>query len=550
MMVLVLFLCGQLCHTSQFIDIPTAPQYDVPGMFGASIAFSVPFSTDDPNPDDLNEPDPADFTATLRYGFGGRTEVSLSLYTLTTYSLSVAHLLARETKRSPAFFVGLDDITYNTHVSTIGRGDTVGFIEEKNYAIKNGGRPAELLSAFVAMQKKLGQYFNIVIGLGRGRFVGYGPRSHIFNTDFFVLGDDYKIEEHSPWAFGIFFGGSLRLPVGIELIAEMDGRDGNVGMKYHHRLGTLTLAIGKAEHFGSPAPYSPRFTAGVEMNNRAMLEKPDLGSIECVIRDGTTDEVLTGATVTIKETNRRYTAPEGTFFLELKPGTYTMTVSRTDYTEYLAKITVKPDVKSTLVFKLKKTQAALQREAAEQEREASIRTYLEQGKIYYAEDNLNEAEAAFKMVLSFAPGHEDAVKYLADVELRRTALITEYAQEARTRTQSKDYTGAIVYWQKVLDLDPNNSEARTELAAVQAQRATPAPKPKPKPKAPTQVTKKTTGQQLTELYNKGVSLFTQEKYDEALKIFKQVLALAPNHLEAQDYKGRTEARLKILRGGG
>jgi len=545
---LMLFLCGQLCHTSQFIDIPSAPQYDVPGMFGASIAFSVPFSTDDPIPDDLVEPDPADFTATLRYGFGGRTEVALSVYTLTTYSLSVAHLLARETERSPAFFAGLDDITYSTHVSTIGRGDTVGFIEEKNYTLVNGGRPAELLSAYVAMQKKLGQYFNIVIGLGRGRFVGYGPRSHVFNTDFFVLGEDYKTEEHSPWAFGVFFGGSIRFPVGVELIAEMDGRDGNVGMKYHHRLGTLTLAIGKAEHFWSPAPYSPRFTAGVEVNNRAMLEKPDMGSIECVVRDVTTDEILTDATVTIKETNRRYTAADGTFLLELNPGTYTMTVSRTDYTEYLAKITVKPNVKSTLVFKLKKTQAALQREAAEQDRDASIRNYMEQGKIYLSEDNLSEAEAAFEMVLSLAPGHEDAVKYLADVELRRTELITEYAQEARARTQRKDYTGAITYWQKVLDLDPENSEARTELAAVQTKPAAPAPKPKPK--APTQVTPKTAGQNIAELYNKGVSLFTQEKYDEALKIFKQVLALNPNHLEAQDYKGRTEARLKILRGGG
>lgn len=548
MLLLVVFLCGQLCHTSQFIDIPTAPQYDIPGMFGASITFSVPFSTEDPVPDDLDKADPADFTATVRYGLNGRTELSLSLYTLTTYSLSVAHLLARETERSPAFFVGLDDITYDTHVSTIGRGDEVGFIEEKNYALVNGGRPAELLSAYVAAQKNLGEYFNVVIGLGRGRFVGYGPRSHVFNTDFFVLGDDYTTKEHSPWAFGVFFGGSLCFPFGLEFIAEMDGRDGNVGIKYHHDLGTLTLAIGKAEHFWSPEPYSPRFTAGVEVHNRSMLEKPDLGSIECVIRDGTTDEILTGATISIQETNRRYRATNGTFLLELNPGTYTMTVSRTDYTEYVAKITVKSDVKSTLVFKLKKTLAAQQRAAAQQEQEAHIRNYMEQGKIYLAEDNLSEAQTAFEMVLSLAPGNEHAVKYLADLELRRTQLIAEYTQEARARTQRKDYTGAINSWQKVLDLDPENNEARTERAAVQAKLAAPAPKPKPK--APTQITKKPTGQDIEKLYNRGVSLFTQEKYDEALKVFKQLLALDPNHLQAQDYKDRTEARLKILRGGG
>jgi hypothetical protein len=52
------------------------------------------------------------------------------------------------------------------------------------------------------------------------------------------------------------------------------------------------------------------------------------------------------------------------------------------------------------------------------------------------------------------------------------------------------------------------------------------------------------------LYKKGVTNFTAEKYSDALKIFNQVLAYNPNHTGAKDYKKRTEARLKVLRGGG
>jgi tetratricopeptide (TPR) repeat protein len=173
---------------------------------------------------------------------------------------------------------------------------------------------------------------------------------------------------------------------------------------------------------------------------------------------------------------------------------------------------------------------------------------MEQGKIYYSEDNLTEAKAAFEMVLSIDPEHQEALQYLADIEIRRTELIATYSDEARTRTRQQDYAGAMTYWQKVLRLDPENSEARAEIAAAQKRLA--PPPTQPKPKEPTQVAQKTSSQQVKELFNKGLSMFTQEKYDEALKYFKQVLALNPNHAGAKDYKGRTEARLKILKGGG
>ncbi len=547
MILLTLFLVGELCHTSGFIDIPTAPQYDKSGMLGVGLAFSMPFSQEDPDPTDLTEPDPMDFTATLKYGFAGRGEVALSMYTPSTFALSIGYLLVREGS-APAIFMGIDDISYKPYLSTISNEEEGGFIEERNYAVVNGGRAPELLSAYIGMQKSF-SVFNVVLGFGRGRFVGYAPRSIIFNTDQFVLGDDYKTEDHSSWAFAVFFGGSIRLPMGLEFIAEIDGRDGNAGIKYHHKYFNIALAVAKAEHFWSPAPYSPRFTAGLEVNNRFMTEGPRIGSIECVVRDVTSKEHMANYFVDIKEVNKRYRAKGSTFGLSLPVGNYTITVSMVNYEDYIAKISVKPGVKSKLIFNLKKTQEALMREAVWAEKQNKIRTFFEQGKIYYTEGKINDAATAFQNCLALDPDHSEAKNFLTMIEPRRQELIRVYSAEARSRTAAKSYTQAIASWQKVLELDPNNSAAKTGIANIRNQIA--AAKKPTTPTKPTTPSKPTlSNAQVEALYNKGVSYFTSENYEAALRTFNQVLAARPNHSGAKDYKKRTQARLKILKGGG
>lgn len=538
MLVIGFLLIGQLCHTSGWIDIPIIPQYDIAGMYGGGMTFSLPFFGE--------ADDPMDFTMVFRYGFLGRGEFSLAMYTPTTYSLSFSYLLSKEEGNKPAFFGGIDDISYDTHVSTIGRKGETGFIEERNYHLINNGRPWELFSTYVGMQKSLSQYFDFVLGLGRGRFVGYAKRSHLFNTDLFVIGDEYREKDHSWWAFAVFFGGAIKIPtIGLELIAEIDGRDGNAGIKYHHKYFTGTFALTKCEHFWSPRPYSPRITFAVEVDNRFLLEGPKVGSIECVVRDFTTKEFLADAVVDIKEVNKRYKAKGGTFTLSLPATNYTITVSKPYYVDYIAKITVKPGVKSKLIFNLKKTEEALRREVAFREKQKNIKNYFEQGKIYYGEGNLVQAKQAFEMVLALDPDHAEAKTYLTKLETRRAELIAVYAAEARSREKAKDLTKALEYWQKVLALDPQNTEAKTAVANLKKKIAA-AKKPPTKPPTKQEMTKA----QIEALYKKGVSYFTSEKYEQALKTFKQVLAADPGHKGAKDYKKRTEARLKVLKGGG
>jgi tetratricopeptide (TPR) repeat protein len=385
---------------------------------------------------------------------------------------------------------------------------------------------------------------NFVIGIGRGRFVGYGDRSHYFNTDIFILGSDFKRPEHSAWAVGMFFGGSLKFAGGLELVAEMDGRDANIGMKYRHQYFTTTLAIAKFEQmpwWNSP-PYSPRIALSVEADNHASLAAPKVGKIECIAQDFTTKQLLPNSIVDIKEINKRYKALSGTFSVSLPAANYTITVSRPGYIDYIAKIIVKPGVKSKLIFNLKKTEEALKKEASLQ----AMQTYIQQGKIYFSEGNLSMAKESFTKALAIDPNNTEAKNYLVNIENRRNELIASYANEAKQKEKAKDITKAIQFWQKVLELDPTNVEAKTAIADLQKKKQ-PEKKPVTETKPP--VAKKATKEEIDALYNKGVSYFTAEKYDEALKVFNQVIALDPAHKGAKDYKKRTEARIKALKGG-
>jgi hypothetical protein len=548
MLLIALLVFNELCHTSGFIDIPTAPQYDVAKMVGGSFTLSLPIFAEDPDPADDQNPDPADFTMTFRYGIGGKTEIALSMYHYNTYVLSLSYLIKAETKSRPAFFCGIDDISYGPYISTIGMKGEKGFLEEKNYYNDMAGRAPEIFSAYIAGQKSFPPLFNFVLGLGRGRFVGYGGRSHLLNTDFFVIGEGYKDHNVNPsvWAFGVFFGASVKFPYGLEFIAEIDGRDGNAGLKYHHKYFTGTLALCKCEHFGAGRrPWSPRIAIGLESNNRFRLESSKVGYIECIIRDIKTKTPLINSMVDIKEINRRYKAKTGTFGASLPPGSYTIRISKSGYVDHITNVLVKAGLKTKLVFNLHKTQEALKAE----EKKHRIKTYLKQGKTYYYEDNLGAAKVAFRMVLSLDPSHAEAQAYLANIEPRRQELITRYTTEAQSSEAAKALPRAIEFWQKVLALDPENMVAKTAISKLQKQ-LVPTKEPPTKKPAKKLVGKKSTKEEVESLYKKGVTYFAAERYDDALKLFKRVLVLNPNHKGARDYKKRTEARIEVLKEGG
>jgi len=548
-MIFSLLFFLQLNKTTSYVDVPTVPEYNLPGIWGVGLTFGMPMYTNDPNPTDSIFADSKAFNMVFRYGFG-KGEVALSMFSPSAYSLCGKYVFKKADGSKPAFFCGMDNLSYNPYLSSVGMGKNAGSVEEKGYSQVPAGRIWELFSIYFAMQETV-KPIDFVIGLGRGRFVGNSWRSHYFNTDLFVLGSEYQTREPSVWVIGLFMGGSIKLPGGVSLLMEMTGRDAALGIKYASKFFTGTFAINKVEYFGCARPYSPRLLLGVEMTNRALREGPSYGSIECMIQDMTTKQLMPNSVIDIKEMNKRYRSTGGTFNLSVPVGNYTITVSRPDYVDYVANIVIKKGTKTKLVFNLKKTEEVLRREAAAVEREKSIKNGIQQGTIYFTEGNLVEAKKTFDLVVSLDPDNAEAKSYLSKIEARRAELIAAYAAEARSRTQAKNLAKAIESWQNVLKLDPANAEAKTAIASLQKQISAVKPPTKPPvtPTKPPVTPTKPTVAEIEALYNKGINYFTAEKYDDALKSFNQVLALDPAHAGAKNYKKRTEARIKALKGG-
>ena len=155
------------------------------------------------------------------------------------------------------------------------------------------------------------------------------------------------------------------------------------------------------------------------------------------------------------------------------------------------------------------------------------------------------------------------MEYLKNVETKIEEGLTSHRSKALKYTSAGDLSKAIQEWKAVLALDPSNGEAKTAVSILNMQLTssnkpvekptTPPPKIKPetKPKTePPKVTepKKLTPQEIEDLYRKGVTLFQQENFKEAIKVFQEILKSEPNHENAKRYKEKAEVRLKAIEG--
>jgi outer membrane protein OmpA-like peptidoglycan-associated protein len=220
-----------------YIDIPTA-NYNQ-GLY-INVNSSYPVRSGDSVKFDPNLA--IDFSYNK---FGG----ALKWYNGADFALDLSCQLLNENGNCPALAVGVGEIAIDKHVSPAGSDNT--FNDEK-YA----DRAPEIASAYIVGTKKFGGNFEMTAGIGRGKFIGYGPRSHLVNTDLFFE------ENHENIALGLFTGIKFILPNNMAFIIEEDGRDANVGIEYENELFKGTLALNKLELFGtnSEQGLSPRIS--------------------------------------------------------------------------------------------------------------------------------------------------------------------------------------------------------------------------------------------------------------------------------------------------
>lgn len=238
-------------RTSGLVDVPTA---NILPHFGyrAGIDGSVGFQ------DTLDE---SDINLHFALGLFDLAEAYLDIYTFTDFTAAVGFCHRFYNRDKFSFAWGVHTISYDLDVSELGRGDTVGWYDDLLYNTATYEKPFELGSAFVVTTYAINENIDATLGIGRGRYVGYGSHSKYFNTNVFR-------DEGGDWGIGLFAGIEVRVLDQFRFMIDADGRDFNIGLGYYLAPLELNVALSKIEWYLWPEDeYKPRLTASVSYLN-------------------------------------------------------------------------------------------------------------------------------------------------------------------------------------------------------------------------------------------------------------------------------------------
>lgn len=254
-----LVLFAEFNRSSVLIDVPTAYVLRHKVIQGTGIGTFALNTTD-------TIPEPVEFDVALGVGIGNFLELSVTAYTLENYSLGLTALLLREAEWYPSLAVGVHDITWMPYIGSFGADNRVpdGNNNPEDRVIAKPGfthwEQQEWFSVFGVASKQLGDYFRVHLGVGRGRYTGYGRLSQYFNTDIFA---DSSV---SDFAFGLFGALEFNFENWLSVAAEYDGRDVNFGTKIGFEHWEVYLAMARLENlFDTSSLYSPRLVAGLNL---------------------------------------------------------------------------------------------------------------------------------------------------------------------------------------------------------------------------------------------------------------------------------------------
>jgi hypothetical protein len=227
----IFFFCflplnSQMLHHDSYIDIPSADYTE--GLF-INLDANFPLKSSGEVKFDPN------FGIEYTYR---ELNTAFKWYNGMDFAFDVSYRVLQEETRRPSIALGIYEICYDKFISPAGSDRTY---EDEEYE----NRPPEIVSLYGVVTKNINSKFQINMGVGRGKFVGYGPRSFVPNTD--VLFN----ENHEKWALGLFMGVKLRLKKPLSFILEADGRDANFALEYKSQLLKGTFYLIKMEQFFS-----------------------------------------------------------------------------------------------------------------------------------------------------------------------------------------------------------------------------------------------------------------------------------------------------------
>ncbi|MFQ5648824.1 MAG: tetratricopeptide repeat protein [bacterium] len=158
-----------------------------------------------------------------------------------------------------------------------------------------------------------------------------------------------------------------------------------------------------------------------------------------------------------------------------------------------------------------------------QEQKTKLAFHLAQADGFAQASQWQRALEHYSKALTVEPGNREALAGRDRMQMK--LQIATMLASAQTEFERENYTKAVTDYESILRLDPDNSTAKLNLRSANQK----------------------IQQQVETHFNKGINLYTRDKYDDAIVEFERVLALDPNHNGARDYIQQAEQRLTALR---
>ncbi len=517
---------AQGCSWGNYIDIPTATARN--GLY-VNFSGGYALSSDAEEKIDVN--------GSLEYSIAGFT-AGLKVYTEKNFCLDLSYQILEESFNMPGLSIGIEELTNSKFVSPLGDS---GLIDELYLS-----RPPEIASAYLVATKGLTNSIEMTLGLGRGKFVGYGPRSKYLNFDAFFD------EKHEDYMVGVFGGLKFISPVGFTFLAETDGRDANVGIGYEASIFKGALSLGKIEHFFAEDEESNALINApwVNLSLSANVlggggfgggrKKESIGTLKIALKDEKSGIPIQGKIiVSLGNIERTFeVASNQKRVLQLKPGVYKVIVLSAGYKMKKADVPVKEGSVVDFDIGLTKVINPAIKKSMDLTKEAA--TDYKYGRLEAAKEKLEEAIVLY-------PNNNKAKKGLSLIRKAFSNNVTSLKQKARARENSGDIRGAIALWEQVLVWE-DSSATRKHIQDLKDRLSAVSSRKQPARTTTTTTTKKKapakkpalSKQQIDDLYTKGLSAYFDGNYKEAIKYFQQVLSVDPSHAMAKRYLGEAK----------
>lgn len=325
--------------TSGLIDIPTAR---ILPHLGYRIGLDGSIAIDPDNSVQVTEEN-----IHAAVGFNDRVETYLDIYTFSKFTAAVGfcHRFYDTDRLSLGW--GMHTISYDTDVSEIGHGDSANFKDELYYSGEYE-KPFELGSGFIVATYRPQEKVGLTLGIGRGDFVGYGPHSRYFNTNFYH-------KKGGDWALGAFVGAEYRPIEQLSLMFDIDARDFNLGLCGYYGPVEIGLALTKIEHILWSEDLSPRIVGSLSYLKAKEPSKSGVIAGTVVDRDNAAPLAAEVGFLHSDIPKMLTRAEIGTFkFGGLRPGIYEIYARAEGFTDVKKKVKISPGKTIYVDFELQK----------------------------------------------------------------------------------------------------------------------------------------------------------------------------------------------------